>query len=408
MSEDAEDEVFEALEDQRDVEPGEMEEVLEELRVRRHDLNPETRKTLKPFEDAIRYGVEGLNGEHYLDPNHLIESIAKAALPEERIATDKNVIDTKSLDSVAETVPEDMIETSHLGSEGQRIDRDPGRPMDQIIEDLPQTAEEADEFFSQSPEKSEMDRLDEKIEELKDKTDVARYQAVLYDAIMDGDIGYQDVDSLIDYNERVLNVMLNISQLGTKTMTAKMDGEEVENLDVGRTELPETPQPFARRFTAGMMRGFNQLVGIAESEESNQSSYEPEDDREPLKQYQQEIKVDDAALPDEASTFESQLFDAGARYNHEADSEVDVDMMRKIIRDVRDLEVDEDLLPSYEEKQAEAYGDLKGAVEAVLEDSDIGVGRGAGNRQSLNQLVAGIRYTESQGAVYEEETVIER
>lgn len=395
----------------------ELGEKLEDLRVRRNDLNQEAREELKPLEDVIRYGVEGLEGQHYLDPNHLIEAAAKAALPEEKI--EDNNYTWEDWDTEKKKIfngpqaPKNGIRTlnSSIQRDQSPVDRSLNRPVDQIIEDLPQTWAEADEMFSNPPEEYEVDEFFENTRELLDKADFRPYKQMVYDAMADGEITEQDFNSLIEWNSEIEDAIESIKDLGTAVLDIKHGGvEEINDAPSGRVTLPEAPEDFAANFTNGMINAYDGILTMYENTvEAKQTSAASQEESLPVKEYRQQIKVDDEVLPEEASMYEQQLFDAGARYNHESEGgEVDVDMMHKIVRDVRGLDVSDDLTPSYEDKQAEAYADLKGAVEAIVEDSSMTIGNGAGNRKSLNQLVAGIRYTEGNDAVYEDEHVIER
>lgn len=389
-----------------------MEERLEELRVRRHDLSSENRDNLKPLEDTIRYGIEGLEGEHYLDPNHLLESAAKAVLPDELIDEADYDWDERENGGLEDNSIR-TLNTESLTDNNGKVDREVTRPMDQIFADLPQSWQEADEMFDEPPEEAEVNQFFENAREMLVKADFKAYDELIYESLLDGHLDQDDFDSFVDYNEEIDSLILDVKDIGGAVLDDKFRDREnpsPSEYPSGRLTLPETPEQFAQNFTSGMLHEYETAINHFEEqkEQRKSSSAEHEKSREPIKEYQQEIKVDEASLPEEANTYEQQLFGAGARYNHESEGEVDVDMMRKIVRDVRDLEVPDELTPSYEDKQAEAYADLKGAVEAIVEDSEMTIGNGAGNRQALNQLVAGVNYTERNDAVYEDEHVIER
>lgn len=395
----------------------EMEQQLEELRVRRHDLDAENRENLRDLEDAVRYGVEGLQGEHYLDPVHMMEMTALAALPDDMVPEDRFEWEDEGETEIQTEVEQPLrtLDPESLTPGEQPVDREPGRPVDEIIEDVPQTLEDADEYFSQPPQKDELDSFYDAAKELLNQADWEKYDTIINEAIREGDIGSREIDDLKTWDRELRQVVFGIQELNSDMIEYKQgtDDKPTPQEYSSRFDIPDAPAEFNRHMTAGLIEGYADAVELFEEaearEKSSSSSQNGQPQREPLKEYQQQIKVDQSALPDNASTYEQQLFDAGARYNHESDdSEVDVDMMREIIRDVRGFDVPEEMTPSYEDKQAEAYGDLKGAVEAIVEDSDMEIGSGAGNRQALNQLVAGIQYTESNGGVYEEEHVVER
>lgn len=381
-----------------------LEEKLEDLRVRRHDQDKDLRSDLKPIEDSIKYGLNGLNNKHFLDVNHLVESAALAVLPDQQIK------ELNSQNNVSQTGFNEDNKVRFLqnnDSVSRPVNRDPGRPLDEIIEDAPQTLGEAREMFSRPPEDEEVDEFFDILDELYEGSEFQRYEKMLYGCLVDGDIDGEDFDSFLNWNNEVITAISDINDLGTAVIDSRLHDKDIDFEKYSTTiRLPEPPEDFGHNFTEGILNGFEEIIEYCESQETVEPHETVESSGLSLDRHITEIKVDDSLLPEDSSVYEQQLLDAGARYNHESDKKVGIDLMRGIIRDVRDLDVSDELKPSYEDKQPEAYGDLKGAIEQIVQDSEIKIGAGAGRRKKLDELMAGINYMEKCGAVYEDKQVL--